>query len=171
MQRASVLQVMRQPHTALSACLLASLMLLLGAFAFEYIGGLAPCKLCIWQRWPHALVIVCAGIGLARTDKRLWLTGTALSALTTSGIGLYHLGVEQKWWSGPSGCSSQMGSNLDLSELTDSLLAMPVVKCDEVAWELLGLSMAGWNMVLSAGIALIAFQAIRPHHADAIRSD
>lgn len=148
------------PRQALWLCLLASASLLGGAFAFEHIGGLAPCKLCIWQRWPHAALIVLAAIGLASQAMFLMLLGCIAAALTSSGIGLYHVGVEQSWWSGPAGCSGQMAADLDLSALTDTLLAMPVVRCDDIAWQFLGLSMAGWNMVLSAGIAGLAAAAL-----------
>ena len=76
-----------------------------------------------------------------------------MAALITAAIGLYHVGVEQLWWDGPSGCSSQLNTNLDLSSLTDTLLATPVIRCDEIAWQLFGISMAGWNMLLSLAIA------------------
>ena len=148
------------PHYALWLCLLGSASLLAGAFAFEYIGGLAPCKLCIWQRWPHAALVALAAIGVMGQAVWLMLLACIGAALTSSAIGLYHVGVEQGWWSGPAGCSGQMGTNLDLSALTDTLLAMPVVRCDEIAWQFLGLSMAGWNMVISAGIAGIAATAL-----------
>ena len=160
MRAASLYQSTTNPQLALAICLAMSFTLLAGAFAFEYIGGLAPCTLCIWQRWPHAAVIMFAAIGLMRKDKRLFLSLAGISALTTAGIGLYHVGVEQKWWAGLAGCSGQIETGLDLSDLTDTLLAMPVIKCDEIAWQLFGLSMAGWNMVISAGIALLALLAI-----------
>ena len=149
------------PQRALWLCLLGSAGLLGGAFAFEYIGGLAPCKLCIWQRWPHAALIAFAAIGLmAGQAVLLFLLACIGAAAASSLIGLYHVGVEQSWWSGPAGCSGQMSANLDLSALTDTLLAMPVVRCDEIAWQFLGLSMAGWNMVFSAGIAALAAMAL-----------
>ncbi len=81
----------------------------------------------------------------------------ALSAVSTSLIGLYHVGVEQGWLSGPSGCSNQLNSDSEISRVTTSLLEMPVVKCDEITWSLLGVSMAGWNSILSFSIATFAF--------------
>lgn len=147
----------------LAFCLLASASILLGALAFEHIGGLAPCKLCIWQRWPHLAIILIATSGLVffkpNASKKkpnlgqLWFISIILAALTTASIALYHVGVEQLWWEGPSGCSSQFNAGLDLSSLTDTLLATPVIRCDEIAWQLFGISMAGWNMLLSLGIS------------------
>ena len=160
MRRLSVAYIMRNPQIALATCLVVSTAVLASAFAFEHLGGLAPCKLCIWQRWPHGAVIFFTLIGLMRTEKRPWLAAAGLSALTTSGIGLHHVGVEQKWWQGLSGCSSQISAGLDLSDLTDTLLAMPVVKCDEIAWQFLSVSMAGWNMLVSAGITILVLLVI-----------
>ena len=79
--------------------------LLLGAFAFQHLGGLAPCKLCLWQRWPHGAAIVIGVLALALPGRLLPLLG-ALAALTTAAIGGYHTGVERGWWEGPTTCTS-----------------------------------------------------------------
>lgn len=142
---------------ALILSALASTGLLAGAFSFEIIVGLPPCNLCIWQRWPHAIIIAIAVIGLIAIKQNWILLLIVLSAISTGLIGLYHSGVEQEWWSGPSGCSNQMNSYKDISSLTTSLLEMPVVKCDEIAWSLMGISMAGWNSIGSFSIAIFAF--------------
>lgn len=126
--------------------------LLLAALAFQYIGGMNPCALCIWQRWPHLVALLGAG-GLVIANPVFALTG-ALGAATSGGIGVYHTGVERGWWQGPSSCSA--GGNLSQltpEELLAQIMAAPVVRCDEVAWEMLGLSMASWNAVASFGIA------------------
>jgi len=136
---------------------LASFGLLAGAFWFEIIIGLPPCNLCILQRWPHAIVIAIAFIGLFALKQKWMLLLVALSAISTSLIGLYQVGVEQKWFSGPSGCSNQLNSTSDISSLTNSLLEMPVVKCDEITWSLMGISLAGWNSISSLSIAIFAF--------------
>lgn len=141
---------------ALILSTLASFGLLAGAFWFEIIVGLPPCNLCIWQRWPHAIIIAIAGIGLVAIKQNWMLLFIALSAISTALIGFYHSGVEQGWWSGPSGCSNQLNSDTDISSLTTSLLEMPVVKCDEIAWSLMGISMAGWNSIASFAIAVFA---------------
>ena len=142
---------------ALILSALASFGLLAAAFWFEIIVGLPPCNLCIWQRWPHAIIIAIAGIGLVAIKQNWMLLLIVLSAIITALFGLYHSGVEQGWWSGPSGCSNQLNSDTDISSLTTSLLEMPVVKCDEIAWSLMGISMAGWNSIASFAIAVFAF--------------
>ena len=163
-------QRFQSPQIPMAFCLIASSSILLGALAFEHIGGLAPCKLCIWQRWPHLAIIVMAAIGLILSNSssaqykgqisRLCCAGIATAALITAAIGLYHVGVELLWWDGPSGCSSQLNTNLDLSSLTDTLLATPVIRCDEIAWQLLGISMAGWNTLLSLAIAGVGLYGV-----------
>ena len=130
-----------------------SLLLILGALAFEHIGGLAPCKLCLTQRMPHYGLIALALISLAIPKPQIILRAVAaLCALATGAVGIQHVGVEQGWWQGPQGCSAQIG-NGDLSSLTDALLATAVVRCDEIAWSLMGISMAGWNAIISLAIA------------------
>lgn len=131
-----------------------SLALLLGAFAFQHLGGLAPCKLCIWQRWPHAVAIA-AGLTFVALPNRLWLLLGALGALATAGIGVYHTGVERGWWEGPSTCSSGPVSGLSTDQLFDQIMSAPLVRCDEVAWSLLSLSMASWNAIASLAFALL----------------
>ena len=157
----SMLKQLQNSQMIFIACFAISASMLLGALAFEHIGGLAPCKLCIWQRWPHVFIIIFAGLGLLQPARPttnhietfFWLSLILIAALTTAGIGIHHVGVEQSWWEGFAGCSSQLGTDLDLSTLTDTLLATPVVKCDEIAWQLFGISMAGWNAIISAGAA------------------
>lgn len=134
--------------------------LLLGAFAFQHLGGLAPCKLCIWQRWPHVIAIA---IGLAA----LWLPGRilplagGLAALAAAALGAYHTGVERGWWDGPSTCSSGDAGTLSADELFEQIMTAPLVRCDEVTWQMLGLSMASWNMLISLGFAAIWITAAR----------
>ena len=127
-----------------------SLALLLGAWGFQYLGGLAPCAMCVWQRWPHALAVAAGGLALV-TPLAAWL-GLG-GALATAGIGGYHTGVERGWWDGPSTCSSGDIGGLSPDELLAQIMEAPLVRCDEVAWQMLGLSMASWNMVISLGLA------------------
>ena len=127
--------------------------LLMAAFAFQAL-GYAPCAMCIWQRYPHAISIA-AGVLIAFGLTPLpFLAVGVVAAATTSGIGVYHTGVERDWWQGPTSCT---GSGLDLSnmpgsELLPSALSgrSTLVMCDEVAWEFLNLSMASWNALWSA---------------------
>lgn len=131
-----------------------SLALLLGAWAFQHLGGLAPCTMCIWQRWPHGAAL---GIGvLALLLGLRWLPWLgALAALTTAGIGLYHVGVEQGWWEGPGTCTAGDVGNISAEDLLAQIMEAPLVRCDEIAWSFAGLSMAGWNAVISLGLAVV----------------
>jgi disulfide bond formation protein DsbB len=138
-----------------------SLAALLGAFAFQYIGGLAPCHLCLLQRWPHAAAIGIGLLALAIPGRLLPMAGAA-AALTTAAIGMYHTGVERLWWAGPSTCSAGSIAGLDVNVLLDpTIVVAPVVRCDEVAWQMLGLSMASWNVLLSVAMAVVWMMAAR----------
>ena len=154
------LSVILAPRHGLLACAAISAALLTGAFLFEYVGGMAPCKLCIWQRLAHVAVITAAMVGLLVLPSRKALMLPLVAALTSFGIAGYHAGVEWQLWEGPAGCSANLGASLGAADLVDQLLATPVVRCDDVPWSLFGLSMAGWNALLSldiAGVALLAF--------------
>jgi disulfide bond formation protein DsbB len=134
--------------------------LLGGAFAFEYLGGLMPCNMCIWQRWPHAIIIVAALIGLRGITPTFMMGIIAISAAVSVGLGSFHAGVEWQLWQGPSGCTAALQSNMAAADLVDQLLATPIVRCDEVAWSFLGISMAGWNAIFSLDMFLIALFAM-----------
>ena len=140
-------------------CGLVSALLLAVAFGFEYLGGLAPCKLCLWQRWPHAGVMVFCLMGTTGVLRsRPAFLMIALCAAVTTVIAGYHVGVEEQLWQGPSSCSGALTS-MSTSELLDSLLAIPVVRCDEIAWSFANISMAGWNMLFSGGLVYVALLA------------
>ncbi|MEL7252952.1 MAG: disulfide bond formation protein B [Pseudomonadota bacterium] len=137
---------------------LGSAALLGGAFAFQAL-GYAPCPMCLWQRYPHAAAIVIGALALVMPGRILPALG-ALAALVTAGIGVFHTGVERGWWEGPSTCSSQPIGGLSSDELLDQIMNAPLVRCDEVAWQLAGLSMASWNAVLSLGLAVLWIMAM-----------
>ncbi len=137
-----------------------SIALLGGAYAFQHIGGMPPCAMCLWQRWPHAAAIAIGIIGLATGRRELAILGM-LAALTTAGIGIYHAGVEQMWWEGPTTCTSGSITGLSTDDLLAQIMAAPVVRCDEIAWSLFGISMAAWNAILSFIIAGIWFKAFK----------
>lgn len=136
--------------------------LLLGAFAFQ-AAGYAPCELCILQRWPHAAAIAVAALILLTGKVRglAWLG--ALAAAVACGLAIFHVGVELHWWQGPTHCSGGVGglASMSTQDLMTQLQSAPVVRCDEVAWSLFGLSMAGWNAVFSALLSLIWVGAAR----------
>lgn len=135
-----------------------SFALLSGAFIFQSL-GYAPCPMCLWQRYPHVVAIVIGLIAFILPGRILPLLGAA-AALTTAGIGVFHTGVERGWWEGPSTCSSQPIGDLSPEELLDQIMNAPLVRCDEVAWQLLGLSMASWNALFSLGLAALWLMAV-----------
>jgi disulfide bond formation protein DsbB len=138
---------------------------LAAAFAFQYLGGLAPCQLCIWQRWPHAAAVAIGGLALilARgTIGRILPLLGSLAALTSAGIGVFHVGVEQKWWQGLASCTAGSISGISTDDLLNPDVAVgAVVRCDAIAWQMFGISMAGWNVILSALLAMIWIAAYR----------
>ncbi|RRH73817.1 disulfide bond formation protein B [Falsigemmobacter faecalis] len=129
--------------------------LLLGALGFQYLGGLFPCPLCIWQRWPHLAAVLIGLLALRIREPLLPLAG-ALAALTTAAIGGFHTGVELGWWEGLQSCQGAGIATLSLNDLLDPTANAPdPVRCDQVAWSFLGLSMAAWNMIASLGLTVL----------------
>lgn len=137
---------------------LGSLALLLGAFAFQYLGGLAPCHLCLLQRWPHAAAIV-LGLLILAWPRRVLAMLAGLAVLAGAAIAGYHVGVEQHWWPGPASCTAAVPGSGDAGALLDQILATPTVLCDAIAWSWLGISMAGWNGIASLALAALWFRA------------
>ncbi|MEO7814642.1 MAG: disulfide bond formation protein B [Sphingomicrobium sp.] len=144
------------PRDRLSGAVLARVLalavplaLLGGALLSQYVGGLHPCEMCIWQRWPHGVAIVIAALAfLFSADSRnaKLLVALAAIAIAISGaIGVFHAGVELKYWEGLTRCST--GGALSL----DELMKVPLVRCDQIQFSFLGISMAGWNAILSLG--------------------
>lgn len=151
------------PALLIGACAAA-----LGTALFaQYVGGLPPCELCIWQRWAYAaaigLLVPGLFLGADRPGARtLVLTLGGVAFLAGAGISLFHVGVEQGWWEWASACTATFNPNASLDELRAQILGAPVAKCNEVAWSMLGLSIAGWNVLASlalAGLALVAAMA------------
>lgn len=138
-----------------------SLALILGAWGFQML-GYAPCKLCLWQRWPHYAAIGIGAVVLVLGPFLLLALAGALAALTTAGIGAYHTGVERGWWEGPTSCSGDTTGLTGMSGADLLSLDAPVeiVLCNEVVWSLFGLSMASWNVIASLIIAAIWFRAM-----------
>ena len=148
-------------RTLILLATLGSAALLSGAFAFQYIGGMAPCQLCLWQRWPHAAAILIGLVAMASGWRGLaWLGMIAL--LVTAAIGIFHVGVEQKWWEGLASCTAGSIEGISTADLLDPTKDVAsVVRCDAIAWQLLGISMAGWNAIVSLVLAGIWFKAAR----------
>ena len=141
--------------------LLLPLGLLGGALGSQYLGGLAPCEMCYWQRWPHAAAIALAALAFtapAPAPRARLLTLLAAAAIAASGaIGVYHAGVELGLFEGFTTCTASGGP-----VTLDAIMNAPLVRCDQVQWSFLGVSMAGWNAILSlGGAALIAVLTLK----------
>lgn len=148
----------------LSAILPAAL--LGGALAFQYIGGLLPCSLCLQQRWPHAVAAALSLSGLvllprSATAAKLMGVSAPLAIMASGAIAVYHSGVERKWWQGPP-CASSVDPNLPPSEYMEALKNAALINCHDITWSLFGLSMANYNALISlAGGFALLFCAIK----------
>jgi disulfide bond formation protein DsbB len=135
---------------------LAAAGLLATVFVMEYGFGVAPCSLCLLQRWPHGAVIPLGIVAflpvISDNGRRVLLLLCAVAFATTAGIGIYHVGVEEGIFAGPSACSGGITGN-SIEELRRKLMAAPVIRCNEVAWSLFGISLAGYNVLASTVLA------------------
>jgi disulfide bond formation protein DsbB len=141
-----------QRRARLLALLIAAA-LLAGAWGFQLIGGLVPCEMCHWQRWPHYGAVAMAGLSLflggARVHKTLVAGAAALIAVSGL-IGIFHAGVEYHWWQGITACTATVsGAGVSTDQMLKDLLAAPIVRCDQAQWTLFGISMAGFNAIIS----------------------
>ena len=128
------------------------------AFVFQSI-GYEPCKMCLWQRYPHFIAIVLGVLALVltRLQTQLAILG-GIAALTTGAIGMYHTGVERDWWEGPTSCSGS--GALDINNLLSTDISS-IIMCDDVVWSLMGLSMASFNAMFSFALVGIWIAAAR----------
>lgn len=134
------------------------------ALFLQHVMGVQPCVLCVWQRWPYAVVLalaVAAGTLGPRAPRTVWLCLAlmALAGATNTGIAVFHSGVERHWWAGTPGCGVPDAA-ASLEDFRAALLERPVVRCDEIPWTLLGLSPANYNVFLSSALALFAGLAV-----------
>lgn len=142
---------MRSEAAANALVLAGSAALLGGALAFQYFGGLNPCEMCLWQRWPHVAALGLGLVAWALRSNRAAVALAAVAVLVSAALGVFHAGVELKFWDGVTACTASLagGSQADIMA---SIMNTPLVRCDAVAWSLFGISMAGWNAILSTGI-------------------
>ena len=133
--------------------------LLGGALVSQYGFGLYPCEMCMWQRYPHFAAIGLALLASFAEPKRFWTMLAALAILVSGGIGAFHAGVEQGWWEGVTGCATTVSTSD--GDALEAILNAPLVRCDEIPWSFLGLSLAAWNFVIStiAGLAIVSLVA------------
>ena len=132
--------------------------LLAGAYIGQYVFDLYPCEMCWWQRWPHFAAVGLALVSAVASPRRPWIALAALAILVSGAIGGFHAGVEYGWWEGLTACSTPATGGGDPLE---AIMNAPLVRCDEVQWSLAGISLAGWNFLVStaAGIASLALLA------------
>jgi disulfide bond formation protein DsbB len=149
--------------------LLLPMALLGGAMGSQYLGGLHPCEMCYWQRWPHAAAILLAALSFtapAGSSRSRTLVLLAALAIAISGaIGVYHAGVEAKIFEGFTTCTAN-ATGATTSELLKQITHAPMIRCDQVQFRFVGISMAGWNAILSlGGAALILLLTLKPRRA------
>ncbi|MCT2557818.1 disulfide bond formation protein B [Tsuneonella sp. YG55] len=126
-------------------------LLLGGAYLGEYGFGLYPCEMCWWQRYPHFAAVGLALLSTVAAPKRMWIALAGFAILVSGGIGAFHAGVEYGWWEGLTACSSLSSGGGDPLE---AIMNAPLVRCDEVQWSFFGISLAGWNALISTATAL-----------------
>jgi disulfide bond formation protein DsbB len=136
---------------------------ILGAWFFQYVLGLQPCPLCLEQRTPYyvaiplAVIIAVAGLrGAPRAVIAGGLVVVVLVMLWGAGLGIYHSGVEWHWWPGPQDCSGPITNFGSARDLLKQIQSTSVVRCDEAAWRFLGLSLAGYNVLIALAMMAIA---------------
>jgi disulfide bond formation protein DsbB len=132
-----------------------ALALIVGALGFQYLAHFPPCEMCHWQRWPLFAAIAVAVLAVFGTKDggiAPLLAVLAIVLVAASGaIGAYQAGVEWHWWAGPAECT---GARIVFNGLQD-LNAPGAVRCDVPAWRLFGLSLAGYNALISLGSAAV----------------
>lgn len=155
-----------RPRTALLLIAFIAADILLIVFALQYMADLAPCRMCIWQRWPFAILIV-LGLAGALWKPRLVLGITIPLLLVSAGLAGYHVGVEEGWIALPAGCTAG-GAATSVEELK-ALLENAPPSCDQVGFTMLGLSLAGWNLLISLLLAGFALLVVSRHQTAAMR--
>ena len=126
--------------------------LLGGAYLGQYVFGLYPCEMCWWQRYAHFAALALAALALIQPKQPVLVWLAAMAILTGGLLGAYHAGVEYGWWQGFTACTSEVVIGDD--PLADILKA-PMIRCDQVQWSLLGISLAGFNFLISVPAALL----------------
>ena len=138
-------------------------LLLAGAYISELGFGLYPCEMCWWQRWPHFAAVGFALLSFVAAPRRLWVALAALAILVSGLIGAFHAGVEYGWWEGITACSTMINPNADPME---AIMNAPLVRCDVAPWSLWGISLAGWNFLISlASTGMIALLLMKKEAA------
>jgi disulfide bond formation protein DsbB len=133
-------------------------LLLAGAYVSQYGFGLYPCEMCWWQRYAHFAAVALALVSFVAPPKRVWIGLAALAILVSGAIGGFHAGVEYGWWEGLTTCAMASHGGGDALE---AVMGGTLVRCDEVQWSLAGISLAGFNFLISVVGALAIFAQLR----------
>lgn len=167
---ASVISTIRTERIAAASLLIAAIaaLTIFGAWFFEYVLGLHPCPLCLEQRIPyHVAIPLAVLIALAasvRAPRKLLVIGLViimLAMLAGAILGIYHAGIEWRLWDGPQDCSGPVGDLGTAADLMEKMQESRVVRCDEASWRFLGLSLAGYNVIISLALAAVAIWGLR----------
>ena len=133
--------------------------LLGGALFSQYVGGLYPCEMCYWQRWPHAVAIMLAiGAYFWASNpprSRLLVMLAALAVAISGAIGVFHAGVEYGWWQGVTACTNPIDSGG--GDALEAIMNAPLIRCDVAPWTFAGISLAGFNALISVLSAVAIF--------------
>ncbi|RYY41909.1 MAG: disulfide bond formation protein B [Sphingomonadales bacterium] len=146
-------------RTAHWIAFLLPLALLAGAWGSQLIGGLIPCEMCHWQRWPHYAAVIAAADAFLirhRPTKMLFVLFAGVLIALSGAIGVFHAGVEYHWWPGITPCTTSLQAADPMAMLKEAL-AKPIIRCDSPQWEIFGISLAGFNAILSLGGAVAIF--------------
>jgi disulfide bond formation protein DsbB len=128
-------------------------LLMAGALGSQFLGGLFPCEMCHWQRWPHYAAIAIALLAFVAKPpaRNVMIALAGLAVITSGAIGVFHAGVEYHWWAGPPCSASGAGQTLE------EIMRAPLIRCDTPQWTLGPISLAGFNALFSilGGIAIL----------------
>ncbi|QIG54247.1 disulfide bond formation protein B [Altererythrobacter sp. BO-6] len=133
-------------------------LLLGGAYLAQYGFGLYPCEMCWWQRYPHFAALALALLSFIAPPRRAWIGLAGLAIFVSGAIGGFHAGVEYGWWEGLTACSTTVP--LDGNPL-DAIMNAPIIRCDAAPWDLFGVSLAGWNFLISCGVGVMILALLR----------
>jgi disulfide bond formation protein DsbB len=156
----------RAPRIAAWLALLIPAFMLAGALVSQYVFGLYPCEMCYWQRWPHwvALALGAVAVLAVRRVQGLAIAMAALAAIAIAISGLiggFHAGVEYGWWEGLTSCATTVPAGSSTDDVLNSIMAAPLVRCDTAPWSMFGISLAGYNFLLSLAGATAIYLLLR----------
>ncbi len=128
-------------------------LLLIGAYISQYGFGLYPCEMCWWQRYAHFAALGIALVSLVLAPRRLWVAGAGLAIIVAGLIGGFHAGVEYGWWEGITACANTASGG---GSALENIMNAPLIRCDVAPWDLWGISLAGWNFLISTSSGILA---------------